>query len=126
MGTIHPPAVRASPHTHHSSTSSADGVHRPPRRRPEQYADWECLEERNCYGGPIVHPGHYEGLHFPANVPRSGGSPPVCSCGWTRFHDGRRFVELAEHIAEQGEFGSLTVHGHGPVAPCPRRRSLRS
>ncbi|GAA2678886.1 MULTISPECIES: hypothetical protein [Actinosynnema] len=88
---------------------------RHPRRHPEQYANWECLSERNVYSGPIVHPGHYEDTHYPSNVPRSGGSPPVCSCGWTRFHDGRRFVELAEHIADQGGFGSLkvpvTVHG---------------
>ncbi len=88
----------------------ASALGRSPRLRPEQYADWECLDERNVYGGRIVDAGHYEGIHYPANVPRSGGSPPVCSCGWTRFPIGRgRFAELAEHIAEQGEFGSLTV-----------------
>lgn len=92
----------------------------PPRLRPEQYADWECLEERNIYGGQIVDPGHYEGIHYPANVPRSGGSPPVCSCGWTRFplRNGQ-FAELAEHITEQAEFGSLEipVTEHGAWGP---------
>lgn len=82
----------------------------PPRLLPAQYADWECLEDRNAYGDPIVDPGHYEGIHYPAIVPRGGDSPPVCSCGWTRFNlPGRRFVELVEHIADQGELGSLTV-----------------
>lgn len=81
-----------------------------PRYRPAQYEDWECLEEKNSYGGRIVDAGHFEGIHYPANVPRSGGSPPVCSCGWTRHRGhGDVFFELSEHIADQGEFGTLDV-----------------
>ncbi|WP_367139409.1 hypothetical protein [Saccharothrix sp. HUAS TT1] len=79
-----------------------------PRLRPGQYAEWECLEERNFYGGPIVDPGHYEGVHRPAFVPAAAGLPPWCSCGWTRVpKGGGLYVELVEHIADQGRFGSM-------------------
>lgn len=61
---------------------------------------------RNQYGQPVVDPSQFEGIHFPAIVPAIGA--PVCSCGFTRYRDERgTWIELASHIRDMGEFGSL-------------------
>ena len=71
-----------------------------PRRNPSQYAPEECYDGPNWYGRPIVLPEYYEGEHFAAVVPPSGGDPPVCSCGWTRWGDGSRWFELSDHLRD--------------------------
>ena len=77
-------------------------------KNPSQYAPEECYDanERgglNWYGLPNVLPEYYEGEHFAAVVPPSGGDPPVCSCGWTRWGDDRLgWVELSDHLCDMG------------------------
>lgn len=73
------------------------------KRRSAQYPADECYEEPNHYGEQIVLPEYFMGEHDVAVVPASGGSPPVCTCGWTRFkpHGSDSFIELAQHLAEQ-------------------------
>lgn len=88
-----------------------------PRKNPSQYAPEECYDanERwglNWYGRPIVLPECYEGEHFAAVVPPSGGDPPVCSCGWTRWGDDRLgWSELSDHLRDmcQGDPAEATV-----------------
>lgn len=65
------------------------------------YPEWALEDDRNHYGQPIVRAEHFEGNHYAAIVPASAGSPPVCSCGWTRFHvPVNGWVELADHLRE--------------------------
>jgi len=58
---------------------------------------------KNAYGSKIADPEDFKGAHYAAIVPSSGGSPPVCSCGWTRQpKGGGLYVELWEHIRDMG------------------------
>lgn len=52
----------------------------------------------NHYGQPVIE--DFDGEHYAALVPTAAGSPPVCSCGWTRRHVDGRWVELYEHLQE--------------------------
>lgn len=89
---------------------AGDGVR--VERRLSDYADWECEDRRNHYGQPVIRVDCFDGIHYAGPVPVAGGDPPACSCGFTRErqYDGS-FYELVDHIADMGEFGSLT----GPV-----------
>ena len=70
--------------------------------------DWMYQEERNMYGGRIVRPEYFEGMHYPAIVPMGAGEPPVCSCGWTRWRDENgTYFELYDHIRDMGDFGTM-------------------
>lgn len=58
----------------------------------------------NYYGFPITPPEYFDGLHV-ANTPPEGGSPPICSCGWTRWQtENGYWFEMSEHLRDMGEF----------------------
>jgi hypothetical protein len=92
----------------------------PPRLDPGLYATWECEEKRNFYGAPVVSACYYEGLHYPALVPAGAGSPPVCSCGFTRVPsdvDGL-WWELVDHLDEQAP--GFASRERAPASRLPR------
>lgn len=65
------------------------------------------MNTKNHYGLPIADPATFTAPHTAAIVPLSGGSPPVCSCGWTRFRrDDGSWIELYEHIRDQNPEGA--------------------
>ena len=54
----------------------------------------------NHYGLPITPPEYFDGEHAP-NVPASGGNPPFCNCGWTRWqYAPGEWFELSDHLRD--------------------------